>query len=258
MGIKLKSNLDALTYMNGMLESFVTELDTTVYKNQVMSYTYSVLGKNFMTAALTFKKTDAKQIQHMFEWSTGTEGGTSNRPLFKVVSEGRGDRRMILPVVLKSRVNVPLPKAEDYGGDNSFKPHRRHIFRRKAEVMEAGDPVSIVPINAQKLFVPYGMASKGYFLSSGTTVRRPGGPQAAGGFTRFWTSWWATTAPVHIQEDIIPEFERGIERAFRESGRKLRRGTHMRPKTVLVNHMAAGYKDAKNNIFKFSPRADEE
>lgn len=258
MGIKLKSNLDALTYMNGMLDAFTTEINTTVYKDQATSYAYSILAQKFMTSAITFKKTNPKQLQHMFEWNTGGDGGTGNIPLFKVVSQGRGGSKIILPVALRSKVSVPLPKAEDYGGDSNFKPLRRHIFRRKVEVMEAGDPVEIKPINAKKLFVPYAKTKKGHYLSSGTTVRRPGGAQAAGGFTRFWTSWWETTAPVYLKEDIIPGFERGIQNAFNASGKKLRKGTHMRPKRVMINHMTEGYKDAKNNIFKFSPRADDE
>lgn len=105
-----------------------------------------------------------KQFHHVYEWK---KIGNRNNRLFKLsLNKPNGLVFSITSDLLDSKTFVPTSTKKN-----------RHVFVKKAFVMEKGDPVKIAPKAAERLVFE---AKGGYtvFMPKGAsvTVRSPGGP----------------------------------------------------------------------------------
>ena len=159
--------------------SVVSKITTNKqFQSKFQSILFSQIKKDFGNYVDSQARTNPKSLHHVYEWKkvgtpsarlfdlkiAGTEGLS-----FKIVSEFKPS---------KSMVPTNFGKA-------------RHVFTNKASVMEAGNPVTIRPKNAERLVfemdgvvirMPKGMP---------VVVKRPGGGKATGRYkieyARFFT-----------------------------------------------------------------------
>ena len=185
--------------------------------NQTKKYTDSIFDNAFGEADEEFNIRAAGyaavtgNISHMYEWGTiGINRGRTNmRPdpmsraarLWDNVAPGRGFNRVITYYFKPSFANVPKPTVRDTGMDPEIIGKMRdHIFRWKAEMMEWGREVTIVPDKAKFLLIPVTEANRayvrsndakrGYTLSKGPITFQAGGNRYANNFTTFWMQYW--------------------------------------------------------------------
>lgn len=147
-------------------------------------------------------ETDKKMYHHVYEW------GEIARPegrLWDFVVTGLGSNRELYYVFTESRKPVPI---SDAPGDTRSEVH---IFKWKAPVMEAGEPLEVKPINENGLLV-FPRGQHGNFASLNEDmdfskqpvfVRHPGGEESVGSFGRLWESYWESWGERILVEDVI-------------------------------------------------------
>jgi hypothetical protein len=85
----------------------------------------------------------------------------------------------------------------------------------KALVMETKSSVIIRPKAAKKLFIPDASKTKGFFMAPSARIN-PGGPQATGGFAKWWSQWFETRA-----ESIAEAEASKAEEVIKATGQKV-------------------------------------
>lgn len=109
--------------------------------NDVITASYRVMDRKF-NAYMSVQSSGRSDLTHMFDW--GMRGSNAGR-LWQTKLAGQGSNKVVFFVFLPSKKKVPFdPELEG-------KLKRRHVFKRKAEVFENGESISISPRYAKFL-----------------------------------------------------------------------------------------------------------
>ena len=133
-------------------KGFISKFHETIY-NQI--------EKDFGLYIDAQARLKPKSLHHVYEWN---KQGNSNSRLFKL--------KMIPSQELSFKITYDLLDSK------SFVPHsgkRRHVFVKKASVMEAGMPLKIAPRYSQRLVFDVNGYTVYMPKGASVTVLRPGG-----------------------------------------------------------------------------------
>ena len=148
------------------------------FKNKFKTIIYTQIEKDFGNYIDAQARSKPKSFHHVYEWK---KVGVDSARLFKLkMKDGEGISFKLNFEFLDSKSGVPTKRGR-----------RRHIFIKKASVMEAGLPVIISPKNGKRL-VFEGMAGV-VFMPAGrsVTVKRPGGSGVKNQFTLHYSRWFS-------------------------------------------------------------------
>lgn len=166
--------------------------------DDVIKAAYRVMDRKF-NAHMAAQAAARDDLTHVFDW--GLIGSPSGR-LWKTNLEGRGSNRSVYFIFLPSRRKVPFdPQLDDV-------LRRRHVFKRKAEIFEHGEEVTISPRYAKFLVYINRHKGAGYtnsdsddktyrkgkitFTTRTSVINQAGNGKFQGRFTaefiRFWSS----------------------------------------------------------------------
>lgn len=114
-------------------------------------------------------RTNPKSLHHVYEWKK--VGNPSSRLFALTMIDGSGISFKIGYEFKESKSFVPTQKGR-----------RKHVFKNKASVMEAGQPLVISPRNAQRLV--FEVDGETVFLPIGrsVTIKSPGGRKSTNQF----------------------------------------------------------------------------
>lgn len=159
---------------------------------QISKAAFTIVGKEFLRSINRDAKTEGgkKFLQHMYEWN---KSGINTQRLFKLMRRYVAYGNLSIETkFLKSRVNVPVDKKLLTPGKTGKFVTRRHIFRDKAQVMEAGKPVTI---NTVRTIVFLSKSKKMVFVPENRKIiiRNPGGYAAKRGYTQYSKKWFNKT-----------------------------------------------------------------
>lgn len=164
---KMPEKISAVATFHGQLAK---ELQTnpTVYK-MISSAGAKLISKYFDSYVDHVAKIDAYRYHHIYEF--GKTGFSTSR-LFKS-SIKNGEITYTL---------VESTKPNDNG----------YLFKQKAFVMEAGDPITIVPQRSR--FLAYQIDGEEVFSKS-SVIKNPGGKYVAGAFEKLFQEFFSSNLP---------------------------------------------------------------
>lgn len=136
-----------------------------VFKNTIFNQIMKDFG-NYIDAKA---RTNPKSLHHVYEWKK--VGNASSRLFSLTMIDGSGLSFKIGYEFKDSRSFVPTQKGR-----------RKHVFKNKASIMEAGQPLVISPRNAKRLV--FESDGETVFLPIGrsVTIKSPGGKKSTNQF----------------------------------------------------------------------------
>lgn len=179
----------------------IKELKTVDSKNRIMAAAFSISSLKFVRATNMMARSSKANFHHIYEW--GGAGSESSR-LFRIIKKQHtGGSASIYYKFNNSRKNSPIARELKVPGKTGRVVKKSGVFKRKAEVMENGTPVSFVtsrtiaiPSNGRVAFIPAG---------KNITIRNPGGSETTGSFEKFFRSWWTTNFSRNFDRSGIPQ-----------------------------------------------------
>lgn len=191
--------------------------------DDVIKASFRVMDKQFNlhVAAQAAARGD---LSHVFDWNmVGSQAGR----LWQTKLVGRGSNRSVLYAFLPSKKKVPFdPELEGL-------LRRRHVFKRKAEVFEHGEPVTISPKYAKFLVYINRHNGAGYVEGNGKVFKKngitfttrtsnvvnPGGDKFRGKFSAEFVRFWSNPKPI---DELAQELGRStaVQYARAASSRK--------------------------------------
>lgn len=170
----------------------IKELDSAETKKQLMSATFSISALKFIRDTHLISRSARQSFHHIYEWNkVGSEGGR----LFRLFKRQTGSSSAEIYYKFNNS-KAPSPIAPDLliPGKTGKTVTRSGIFKRKAEVMENGNPVNFItrrtiafsPREGGIVFVPSGKS---------VNIKNPGGSKTPGSFNSHFMSWWRINYP---------------------------------------------------------------
>lgn len=184
----LKLEIDSKQLVD-QLEGFVTSLDelkSPAVLSQVARATFAITGERFMIAADNYARMNPKKMHHVYEW--GRIGDFEARLFVLERSQILYGDLIVSAKFLPSRMPVPINPALLQAGRTGKVVSRTSVFKNKAEVMEAGAPVSFQAKRVLAFMGNNGIA----FVAPGTQINilHPGGIQTRNAFASFMLEWY--------------------------------------------------------------------
>jgi hypothetical protein len=186
MTVKLEVDTAALVKdLDGVLAG-IKELTKPKVLDEISRAVFSITGERFMIAADNYARVNPKKMHHVYEWGNI---GRSNARLFELRRAAILNGSLVISSnFLPSRLPVPVSPELLMPGVTGKSVSRRSIFANKAEVMEAGTPVSF---NAKRVLAF--MGNNGIaFIKPGTQINilHPGGIQTKNAFAEYMLNWY--------------------------------------------------------------------
>lgn len=224
--LQIEADMSDVAYFIGKGLAMCESGDDADYLDDVIRAAFGTAEQEFNLQAVAMGKTGA--IKHMFEWGTvGINRHKSDiRPnpmsdqarLWETVVEGHGITKTLTFYYLPSVATVPKPTSRETGMDPSdIEMLEDHVFEWKAMVFEEGTPVTIEPINAKRLIMPFYKGvipstataadiARGYTMGKGPYTFVPG-QDVAGNFVAFFTEFWEGEGNTIVNADVIKQIE---------------------------------------------------
>jgi len=162
------AQVSAFVYYEAAVISKLTA--SAKFKSLFVNTVFNQVSEDFGNYIDALARSKPKSLHHVYEWQ---KAGDKTGRLFKVnkISEEGLSFRLDYDF-LPSRSMVPSSNGK-----------RRHMFKNKASIMEAGNPLVIRPKNSERLV--FEIDGETVFMPKGqsVTVKRPGGSAATNQFT---------------------------------------------------------------------------
>jgi len=192
MTVKLEVDSKQLVQqLEGFVES-LDELTAPSVLSQIARATFSITGERFMIAADNYARLNPKKMHHVYEW--GKVGVATSRLFVLERSQILYGNLVVSGKFLPSRMPVPINPQLLQPGKTGKTVSSKNIFRNKADVMEAGTPVSF---QAKRVLAFMG-GSDIAFIAPGTQINilHPGGIQTKNAFASFMVEWYTKNGNV--------------------------------------------------------------
>lgn len=172
----LIAQISAYVYYNTQVISKLTT--NTAFKNKFRDVIYRQIEKDFSEYVDAQARVKPKSLHHVYEWD---QAGTPSARLFKL--------NRLNNEALGFSISYEFLPSKTFA---SSEGRRKHVFKNKASVMEAGMPLKIAPRHSKRLV----FETNGYtvFMPEGASVmvKRPGGAGVKNSFmmtySRFFKS----------------------------------------------------------------------
>jgi hypothetical protein len=173
----------------------VGSLRTPYNREQLAKAVFTIAGKEFIRQTNILAVNNKKSFHHVYEWN---KLGSDRSRLFRLVRAGvRGGRLIISTEFTDSKKPSPIHPNLLVPGKTGRTVTSKHVFKKKAQVMEDGKPVYIQAKYSRFLAIPTktGIA----FIPRGrvVVVRNPGGKAVAKSFTKHSTSWFRNNVNIN-------------------------------------------------------------
>jgi hypothetical protein len=168
----------------------IEELTRPTVLTELAKAIFSITGQRFVVDVDHYARSFPKKMHHVYEWG---QVGVSGARLFVI------ERSAILygnlaisSNFLQSKMPVPINPELLTPGNSGKAVTRKSIFANKAEVMEAGTPVSFT---AQRVLAFMGSSGVA-FIAPGTQINimHPGGINTTNAFADYMLEWYTTNA----------------------------------------------------------------
>lgn len=147
------------------------------FKEVFQKTIYNQIQEDFGNYIDAKARTNPKSLHHVYEWK---KTGNKAARLFQLVMiDGQGISFKITYQFNESKSFVPSSKGK-----------RKHVFRNKASIMEAGLPLVVSPRASQRLV--FEMNGETVFMPIGrsVTIKRPGGAKASNQFNLAYSQFF--------------------------------------------------------------------
>jgi hypothetical protein len=217
--------------------SGIKELSNSQTRDDLMTAAYSISSIKFIKQTNLLARSAKKSFHHVYEWNqVGRESGR----LFRIIKrQGGSGSASIYYRFNNSKKRSPISADLRVPGKTGKSVGRSGIFKRKAEVMESGSPVSFTTTR-NIAFSPRGGGI--VFIPPGKTINimNPGGPATSGSFQSHFISWWKINFPKSLDsQNITTSLENNVARALsvRGAGASAARAAI---RSTLAPHLIAG------------------
>lgn len=184
--VELKNKLDG-----------IKELTSMKTKKELFDAVFSVSAPEFIKYTNFKARSLPNSFHHVYEWnSVGSESGR----LFRLIKTNQvGPNGIIYYKFVNSKRRVPVPDILRNPGPTGKTVGASKIFKKKAEVMESGSPVSFVT----KKTIAFSSNNRIVFVPPGKsiTIKYPGGKGTTASFDKHFVSWWMIK-PAEIAEKV--------------------------------------------------------
>lgn len=194
----------------------IKQLSNSQTKDEIMSAAYSISALKFIKQTNMLARSAKKSFHHVYEWDqVGREGGR----LFRIIKrqEGSGSASIYYKFN-NSKKKSPISPDLKIPGRTGKIVTKSGIFKRKAEVMESGSPVSFTTTRT----IAFSPSDGGIvFIPPGKTVNiiNPGGSDTSGSFRKHFVAWWNLNFPRSLEsENITRSLENSVSRALSVRG----------------------------------------
>jgi hypothetical protein len=172
----LVAQISAYVYYNAQVVSKLSS--NAAFKNKFREIIFNQIDKDFAEFVDAQARVKPKSLHHVYEWRQTGDPSARLFKLNKLNTEGLG-----------FSVSYEFMPSKTFA---STEGNRRHVFTKKASVMEAGMPLKIAPRHSKRLV----FETNGYtvFMPEGAsvTVKSPGGASVRNSFmmtySRFFKS----------------------------------------------------------------------
>lgn len=197
----LVAQISAYMYYNVQVISKLTS--NAAFKNRFNEVIFNQIQKDFYEYVDAQARVKPKTLHHVYEWEKTGDPGSRLFKLNKFNSEGLG-----FSMTYEFLPSKSFAKSEG---------NRRHVFIKKASVMEAGMPLKIAPryskrlvfeTNGYKVFMPEGAS---------VTVKRPGGVGVKNSFVMTYSRFFKSNlVNLSIKRSGFQQlFNRSMSRALK-------------------------------------------
>lgn len=161
------AQISAAIYYQATVASKITK--NKAFQSKFQSTLFNQIKKDFGNYVDSQARTNPKSLHHMYEWK---KIGTPSARLF--------DLKVVGTDGLSFKITSEFKPSKSMVPTNFGKS--RHVFTNKASVMEAGNPITIRPKNAERLVFEIDGLVVRMPKGAPVTVKRPGGGKATGRF----------------------------------------------------------------------------
>ena len=261
--IEIGADLSGSEAFEGYLDGVSRSIETDQYIGSVVSYVSSTLSEAFGIAVDAAARLSPQSFMHVYEWGRDyhdyTTVGSESHRLWKLVSTGRGSKRLMAYTFLPSVRPVPInPILLEEGSTGKTVKSGVHVFTWKAPIMEYGIRVTVKRRPGTDFLAFVGEDGEIKFRK-GPFSYVPGRGSTMGVFSGFFVAWWSTEAPDIYDKTLSKELERKVvnEGTLSSVTRKLRTKT----KTFSIGASYGGsqtFTQAKRQAEKDMKKAQKE
>lgn len=189
----------------------IKELKTTETKKQLMDVAFSLAALKFVKRTNMLARSNKEAFHHVYDWNG--VGKESDR-LFRIVKRSMsGGSASIYYRFNNSKKPAPIAEQLTVPGKTGKTVTKTGIFKKKAEVMESGKPVSF--ITNRTIAIPSGEGIAFIPPGKNINIKSPGGTATSGSFDKHFKSWWMINFPVSLEErGVIKNLEVAIARTL--------------------------------------------
>jgi len=160
------AQISAYMYYNAQVISKLTT--NKAFQSKFSSVIFAQIDKDFGEYIDALARTRPKSLHHVYEWK---KVGNKTARLFKL--------NLLSQEGLSFKVGYQFTPSKSFVPASKYS-RRRHVFANKAEIMENGIPVTIVPKKSSVL--AFEQDGETIFTKGPINVDNPGGPAVQNGF----------------------------------------------------------------------------
>lgn len=194
----------------------IKELSSSQTRSEILSAAYSISSLKFIKQTNMLARSAKKSFHHVYEWN---KIGNDSGRLFRIIKrQGSSGTASVYYKFNNSKKKSPISPDLQIPGKTGKIVSKSGVFKRKAEVMESGSPVSFTtsrtiafsPRDGGVVFVPPGKK---------INIINPGGADTSGSFEKHFVSWWNLNFPKSLDSENIPKsLENSVARALSARG----------------------------------------
>lgn len=197
----------------GYIAGITGQVKSSAYLDSVMKYTHATLATFFDDWLDAMARMSPREFQHVYEWPQHfrayeqSVGNPTERLWTHVYAGQSGGNGTATFRFLPSKTFVPVDPQLLMPNPRTGRVVKEHvhIFELKAQAMEYGINVTLVPKLAKYLAFPSGNVRPNF--SKGPIKLTVGGNTTKGKFTSAYLAWWTSQAQQHFDKDIRPYLE---------------------------------------------------
>lgn len=184
-------------------------------KSELLDAVFSLSSIEFVKTTNLRARSFSSSFHHVYEW--GKVGNESGR-LFRLIHTKRSGSSSVYYRFNDSRKVVPIPNSLKTPGPTGKYVRKSKLFKKKAEVMESGKPVSFTTSknivflsgDGSLVFVPPG---------KNISIKSPGGDDTTGSFSKHFLSWWMTKPQeVAVKNGLYIKLQNSMARNLNVTG----------------------------------------
>lgn len=187
------------------------ELTTLRTQKMLMDTAFSISALKFVKQTNALGRSVKKNFHHVYEW--GGSGKESAR-LFRIVKKNNSiGSASIYYKFNNSKKASPISQSLKVPGPTGKIVKTSGVFKRKADVMEKGEPVSFIT----KRTIAFDPGNGIVFIPPGKTIsiKSPGGDATTGSFEEHFRTWWMTNFPTSLDSaGVIKKLELNLSKTL--------------------------------------------